>query len=164
MRLFLALVFTCGFVLLQSTAFMHKLAFSGVVPDLSLIAVIFLANRNGRIMGETAGFAGGLVEDFLSLAPLGFHALVKTLIGFFVGGTCGLVFTGSLFLPMLMTGAATLVKCFLSMLLLMISGGSSASGFFSWATLIEMGYTMLLTPFLFAFLGFFKFLSPGTRG
>jgi len=72
MLLFASIAVTAVLILLQSTV-MHYIAICGVVPDLSLMAVVYLANQNGRLHGQSLGFAGGLIEDFLSLAPLGFH-------------------------------------------------------------------------------------------
>jgi rod shape-determining protein MreD len=162
MRLVFSILFTLAFVLLQTT-FLHNIAFQGVIPDLSLIAVIFIANRNGTIFGQTAGFAGGLVEDFLSLSPLGFHALIKTLLGFLAGASFGIVFIGSLFMPMLMAGAATILKNILAAFVLALTNDPAAGGFFSLRTLIEIAYNMVLSPFVFAVLGFIKIIVPRVR-
>ncbi|MDR3200134.1 MAG: rod shape-determining protein MreD [Spirochaetales bacterium] len=163
MRLVVSAAFTIALVLLQSTV-LHAAAIQGVIPDLSLIAVIFIANRNGSVFGESAGFAGGIVEDFLSLSPLGFHALLKTIVGFFAGSTFGVIFIGSFFMPMLMAGAATILKYLLSAFLLAITNDPGTSGLFSLGTLIEIAYNMILAPFIFAFLNFFKVLVPRARG
>ena len=163
MRFAVSAAFTVAFVLLQST-WLHTIAFQGVIPDISLIAVIFIANRNGSVFGQSAGFAGGMVEDFLSLSPLGFHALLKTVIGFLAGTSFGLVFIGSLFMPMLMAGAATILKNLLAAVLLALTGEAASVNVFSLATPIEIAYNMILAPFVFAFLGFFKFLLPRERG
>ena len=162
MRLAVSAAITIAFVLLQSTV-LHIISFQGVIPDLSLIAVIFIANRNGSIFGQSAGFAGGMVEDFLSLSPLGFHALLKTVVGFLAGISFGVVFFGSLFMPMLMVGAASILKNLLAAVLLAITGDTASIGVFSLRTLIEIAYTMILAPFVFALLGFFKILVPKVR-
>jgi len=147
-------------VLLQSTL-LHFISIQGIIPDLSLIALVFLSNRNGKVVGETIGFAGGLFEDFLSLSPLGFHALIKTLLGFTFGFTHGVVFIGDIMMPMLMIGIASIVKgvlvSFISSFFQMSLSGYS---FFSLKTLIEIGYNVVLAPFVFAFLGLLKFLQP----
>ena len=163
MRLAFSAALAAVFVLLQTTV-LHRFAFRGVIPDLSLIVIVFAANKNGTIFGQSVGFAAGIVEGFLSLSPLGLHALVKTLIGFFVGMTFGVVFMDSLFIPMLMVGAAAVVKNILSAFLMALTDDSPSAGFFSFVTLIEIAYTMILSPFVFAFLGFFKILVPKARG
>jgi rod shape-determining protein MreD len=162
MRLAVSAAFTIAFVLLQSTV-LHTIAVEGVIPDLSLIVIIFIANRNGTISGETVGFAAGIVEDFLSLSPLGFHALLKTLVGFLTGMTFGVIFIGSLFMPMLMAGAATIVKNVLAAFLFAITSDPGVSTLFSLGTLIEICYNMVLAPFIFAILSFFKILVPRVR-
>jgi rod shape-determining protein MreD len=148
------------FVLLQSTV-LHVIAINGVIPDLSLIAIVYLANKNGRTFGETLGFAAGIVEDLLSLAPLGFHAFLKTTIGFLFGYTRGVVFLDSVLMPVLLTTIATIIKLLLvSILGIFIQLPSLAHAFFSTQTLIEIGYTLLLSPFIFAFLGLFHVFLP----
>lgn len=147
-------------VLLQSTV-MHVAAIEGVIPDLSLIAIVYLANKNGRILGETTGFAAGIVEDFLSVAPLGFHALLKTIVGFLFGYTQGVVFLGAILIPVLMTAVATVIKLFLvSVLNVFFQFPSLGHAFFSMQSLIEIGYNVFLSPFIFAFLGLFKIFLP----
>ena len=73
-------------VLLQSTV-MHYVAVNGVIPDLVLIFVLFISLKEGSRKGEITGFAGGLLVDILSLAPLGFHCIVYTVVGFVSGLT-----------------------------------------------------------------------------
>ena len=163
MRFAFSIAVTVAFVLLQSTVAHEYMKFKGVIPDLSLIAIIFLANKNGKILGETSGFAAGLVEDILSTSSLGFHAIIKTLMGFLAGSTFGVIFMGSLFMPMLMTGVATILKCLLTSVLVVITSEPGITSFFSLATLIEVGYNMVLAPFIFALLGFLKVLVPGVR-
>jgi len=150
-------------VLLQTTV-VHFISIQGIIPDISLIALVFLSNRNGKLVGETIGFAGGLFEDFLSLSPLGFHALTKTLLGFAFGFTHGVVFIGAVMMPMLMIGIATIVKSVLvSFIFSFFQMSLSGYSFFSLKTLIEIGYNMVLAPFIFAFLGLLKFLQPIER-
>ena len=74
-----------GAVVLLQTTVLGIVAVGGVTPDLQLILLVFLALRRGSMSGQLAGFAGGLLEDLVSLAPLGFHALVRTLVGFTSG-------------------------------------------------------------------------------
>lgn len=163
MHIFASTIVVIILVLLQTTL-MHHLAIEGVIPDLSLIAIVFLANKNGKMLGETSGFVAGLVEDFLSLSPLGFHSFVKTVIGFLFGYTKGVVFIGTIFMPVVMTAAATFLKFLLvGILKAFFQMTSLGLDFFSWPTLIEFGYNMLLSPFIFAILGLFKFLLPKER-
>ncbi|MCK5007202.1 MAG: rod shape-determining protein MreD, partial [Spirochaetales bacterium] len=58
-------------VVLQSTL-LHWVAVRGVIPDLGLIVLVFVAIRRGSMTAQLSGFASGVVEDVLSLSPLGF--------------------------------------------------------------------------------------------
>jgi rod shape-determining protein MreD len=59
---------------------------SGIIPDLLMTALFFLALRNGQMAAVGAGFFLGLAQDLFS-APsiLGQNALSKTIAGFFAG-------------------------------------------------------------------------------
>jgi rod shape-determining protein MreD len=113
MRNVFAVLLTILLVILQSTL-LNKIAIKGVKPDLSLLAMIYLSNKNGKMLGQTLGFCSGLVEDFLSVSPLGFNGFIKTLIGFLFGLTEGTFFIDSVIIPMAMSGVATLLKGFMS--------------------------------------------------
>ena len=163
MQLLISAITFAILVLLQTTL-LHYIAIQGIIPDLSLIVLVFLSNRNGKFVGETIGFIGGLFEDFLSLSPLGFHALIKTSIGFLFGFTHGIVFIGAILMPMLMIGIATIAKALIvSVISSFFQTGVSGYSFFSFKTIIELGYNVLVSPFFFALLGFFKFLQPKER-
>ena len=57
----------------------------GVRPDLLLIFVLVLAERNGALAGLAAGFFGGLFQDATSVGIAGVMALAKCSIGFWAG-------------------------------------------------------------------------------
>lgn len=160
MRNVFAVLVTILLVILQSTL-LNKIAIQGVKPDLSLLAMIYLSNKNGKMLGQTLGFCSGLVEDFLSVSPLGFNGFIKTLIGFLFGLTEGTFFIDSVIIPMAMSGVATLLKGFMVWVLsLFFTLENLHFTFFSWSFLIEVGYNMFLAPFVFAFLGLIHGLTP----
>ncbi|HUX21203.1 MAG TPA: rod shape-determining protein MreD, partial [Spirochaetia bacterium] len=72
------------FVILQSTVLKNVRIFD-VKPDVAFIIFMFTSTRQGSFRSELTGFSTGLVQDFLSLAPLGFNALIRTIIGFVYG-------------------------------------------------------------------------------
>lgn len=58
----------------------------GVVPDIIVILVVWIAISEGQLLGIVSGFLCGLLVDFLSYeGVLGVHALVNTLAGFTAG-------------------------------------------------------------------------------
>ena len=65
--------------------FLPHFAILGIKPDFFLLAVCYLGLRGGEARGALIGFALGLLEDSLSLSPLGIRALSFALVGFLLG-------------------------------------------------------------------------------
>jgi rod shape-determining protein MreD len=147
-------------VLLQSTL-LRWVALKGVRPDLALIVMVFVAVRRGSMSAQLSGFLSGLAEDLLSLSPLGFHAMVRTTLGFLFGLTEGGLFMDPILVPVLLTLAATILKGLLGALLVVIFG-IPAAGFrvFAGPLWIEAGYNLVLAPFLFAALRLISAFRP----
>ena len=151
-----------GVVVLLQTTVLGIVAVRGVTPDLLLILLVFLALRRGSMSGQIAGFAGGLLEDLVSLAPLGFHALVRTLVGFSAGMLHGLIRTSAIAVPVLIFGASVvkgLASAFLGLVFDIHPDLHLLEGRF-W---IEAAYSAVLAPFLFALLGRVRLLRPSKR-
>ena len=147
-------------VLIQSTL-LRWVTVRGVKPDLALIVLVFVAVRRGSMSAQVPGFLSGLLQDVLSLAPLGFNALLRTLLGFFYGLTAGSIFVDPVLMPVLLTLVATLLKGLASSLLVALFG-IPAPGFqiFTGPLWIEIGYNAALAPFLFAPLRLLRVLAP----
>lgn len=147
-------------VLVQSTLLRH-IALAGIKPDLALIVLVFAAVRRGSMTAQVGGFLSGLLEDVLSLAPLGFNALLRTMMGFFYGLTAGSIFVDPVLMPVLLTLIATILKGLGSSLLVVIFG-IPAAGFqvFTGPLWIEVGYNAVLAPFLFLPLRLLRVLAP----
>jgi rod shape-determining protein MreD len=143
-------------VVLQSTVFRY-IAILDVKPDLALIVLIFVALRRGSMTAQVAGFASGIVEDLVSVSPVGFHMLLRTLIGALAGILSGNVFVDPLLMPIVMTIAATILKGIISGLVSLVFG-LKESGFmyFAGRLWIEAGYNALAAPFLFALLNLLR--------
>jgi len=145
-----------GAIVLQSTL-LHWVALGGVKPDLALIVLVFVAVRRGSMTGQVTGFASGLLEDLVSLSPVGFHALARTVIGFLYGRMEGNIFLDPILMPLLLTITATILKGLLSSFTVLLFA-LAAPGFqvFAGPLWIEVGYNALLAPFLFALLGLIR--------
>jgi rod shape-determining protein MreD len=150
-------------VVLQSTL-LHWVAIRGVIPDLGLIILVFAAIRRGSMTAQLSGFATGVIEDFLSLSPLGFHAFIRTVIGFLYGLTVGSIFVDPILMPVILTIVATLFKALISSLLVGLLA-IPAAGFsvFTGPLWIEIGYNAVLAPFLFALLNLVKIFKPQNK-
>ncbi|MBN2535341.1 MAG: rod shape-determining protein MreD [Spirochaetales bacterium] len=148
-------------LLLQSTLF-SILSIGGVKPDLSLIVLIFISYKRGNMAGQFTGFSAGLIEDFLGLTPLGFHSLVKTLIGFLYGYIKGRVVIDIIVIPVLFVTIGTIIKLFLCWIVsLIFSIQAVYVSFFHLNTIIEIIYNAVLTPFVFSLLNLFKSFKTG---
>lgn len=143
-------------VILQSTL-LNRVSVWGVTPDIALILIVFFSNRFGSMHGQISGFASGLVEDFISLSPLGFHAFIKTLTGFLFGLTRGNIFLDPVFMPLLLTAAATLFKHLMAGLLgAIFVAPDLLEPIFTTKFGIEIGLNAVISPFLFGILKLFK--------
>lgn len=84
MIIFLVSIFASLFLAIFSTSLAQILPFSGIGPDLLLIAILMVARSQPPSTSILAGFLGGLALDGLSMLPLGFYALFYTLIAFLI--------------------------------------------------------------------------------
>lgn len=158
----LTLLLTAAAILLQTTV-LGVVAVGGVTPDLQLILLVFLALRRGSMSGQLVGFAGGLLEDMASLAPLGFHALVRTLVGFAAGLPYKTLRSGEVAVAVLTVLGATLVKGLASALLGHIFDVHPDRHLLEGRFWIEAAYSALLAPFLFALLDWVRLVRPPGR-
>jgi rod shape-determining protein MreD len=156
----LSMALLAAAVLLQSTV-LRAVAIRGVRPDITFVLLMFVSIRRGAMVGQLSGFAVGIAEDLVSLAPLGFHALLRSTTGFLYGLFLGNVYVDPILIPVVFAAAGTLVKAFMTVLLEAIFGVSS-TGFapFAGPLWIELAWNAVLTPFLFALLGLVKLLRP----
>ncbi|MDR2758551.1 MAG: rod shape-determining protein MreD [Spirochaetaceae bacterium] len=150
-----ATVFALIAAILQSTLFSH-LEIYHAVPDLALGILVFSAYNNGIMTGQLTGFFSGFLLDFLSAAPLGFNAFIRTMVGFLTGRMKGTFFLDIFFLPMGLCAGATIVKALLVFLLHLLFAGAIPAYPLQGPTLwVELLLNSLSAPILFGFLKFF---------
>ena len=150
-------------ILLQSTI-LSRVALRGVRPDLALIVLVFVSLRRGSMVGQVSGFVTGFLEDLMNVSPLGFHSLLRAVLGFLFGLLSGNVFVDPFLMPMILTVVATILKGLLAGIVSAVFG-VTASGFITFAgrLWIEVGYNGLLAPFLFALLGLFRVFKQAEK-
>jgi rod shape-determining protein MreD len=157
-----ALLIACTFA--QSTWF-GGIAVLGVVPDLSLIVLIWLSYKNGSVEGPISGFLSGLAEDFISTSPLGFHAFVKTTVAAVAAILHGSFFIDRLLLPILLGVVGTIVKAIGVGALYLVFGSSiRAYSFVGRVLWVEAAYNGLLAPIVFLALSPLSRLLVTERG
>ncbi len=148
---------------LQSTVLSFA-SIAGVQPDLVIIALVFIANKNGSMVGQLSGLGAGIVLDVMGLSPLGFYALIYTLIGAAYGITKGKMFVDPIFIPVVFALIALVVKGLFGAALAGLFGITGVfPRVFSTTYLIEIGYTAILAPVIFGLLRFVKHLQPERR-
>lgn len=76
------ILFVC--LIAQSTV-VHAVSIAGIMPDIVLVALFFLAIRSGVLPGVYAGFLLGLGQDLHTAETLGLNALANTVVGFLIG-------------------------------------------------------------------------------
>ncbi|MDR1353428.1 MAG: rod shape-determining protein MreD [Treponema sp.] len=149
--------------ILQSTLLSH-LAINRAVPDFALGILVFTAYQNGAMTGQLSGFCSGVLLDFLSAAPLGLNAFVRTLVGALAGRMNGTFFLDSFFLPMALCAGATVIKAALYFVLHILFAGAIPFYALSESTLwIELAVNTVTAPLLFGFLRLFNALLVGKR-
>ncbi|MDR1319228.1 MAG: rod shape-determining protein MreD [Treponema sp.] len=121
--IFWTVVFTLVAAVLQSTLLSH-LALYRAVPDLALAVVVYTAYVNGTMTGQLSGFFSGIFLDFISAAPLGMNAFIRTLVGALAGIMKGTFFLDFFFLPMALCAAATLAKALTLFVLHLLLAGA----------------------------------------
>jgi rod shape-determining protein MreD len=149
--------------ILQSTLLSH-LAINHAVPDLALGILVFTAYQNGTMTGQLSGFSSGIFLDFLSAAPIGLNAFVRTMIGALAGRMNGTFFLDGFFLPMALCAGATAIKAALYFVLhVLFSGAVPAYTLFEPTLWVELMLNTVTAPVLFGFLKLFQSLLVGRR-
>ncbi|GHT56487.1 rod shape-determining protein MreD [Spirochaetia bacterium] len=159
-----AVVFATIAALLQSTllarlgTLVSRVTIYHAIPDLALGIIVFSAYVNGTMTGQLTGFFSGLLLDFLSAAPLGLNALIRTLAGALAGLMMGTFFLDAVFLPMILCAAATFFKAGVLFLLhLLLAGAVPSYTLFAPTFWVELALNTVLAVPLFALL---KLFSP----
>lgn len=148
-RILTSFAFLFAIVIVQSTLFTY-IAIYDVIPNLYLIYLVFTSFYNGGIHGSVCGFATGLVEDAISIAPLGFHGIIKTIIGSLYSSFSGLILLDRLLMPMLFVMVATVLNRILAFGVVSLFDLSvPVHSVFSRYFLVEIVYNTLLTPPVF---------------
>jgi rod shape-determining protein MreD len=142
-----------GCTFAQSTWF-GGIAIFGVIPDISLVALIWLSYKNGLVEGPISGFLSGFAEDFLSASPLGFHAFIKTAVAAAAALLHGSFFIDKLLLPVMLGFAGTIVKAIAADALFLLFGGKiHVYSFLATGLWVEAAYNGILAPLVFLLLG-----------
>ena len=139
-------------LLLQSTLFAqpHGFTLAGAKPELMYLITIVLAMLEGPASGATAGFVGGMAEDFLLNQPKGITALTLTLLGYVVGMARQYIVTPSPLLPVLLVGGGTAGGLLFNGLVKFLLGQLNVSALYlARVSLLSAAYNAILTPIFY---------------
>lgn len=138
------------------SSILSNISFLLIVPDLVLICSIYFSMVNGSLYGESMGFLSGLFIDFISGVPLGFNCLYRTLIGYLAGIFSSTVIISGFLMPVLSVAIGTIVKTLLIIIISLFYTNIHTSGFLSYDFLFEFVVNIVMAPFVFKFLNFFR--------
>lgn len=150
-KLMLFLVILLALVILQTTL-LSGLSIRGVQPDFALLFLLFFAHILGPMEGKVMGFASGIVKDFLSLSPIGFHAVIDTTIGHVFGFSKEKMYIDPITLPVFLALVATIIKALWSFVLITLFIPDKLGSIFGVSLLVELGINAVAAPFVFAVL------------
>ncbi len=164
MRTVVIIITAVSIGVLQSV-FLTDIFPMGVVPDITLILLLAASCHYGSMTGTITGFLVGTAFDVMSLAPLGFHAFIYTLIGYLVGLLSSNISSDRFLLPFLLALPATVFKYVLAYLLsIVFSLQTGTIGFITWGTLVEIGVNSTISPVVFRIFLLMARLSKRNRG
>jgi len=70
---------------LVQTTWLDAIRVEGVLPDLTLLLVVYFAVADGEERAMFTGLLGGVYQDVAGNALLGHHVVCHVLVGYFVG-------------------------------------------------------------------------------
>ncbi len=143
-------LFIVIFLIVAQSTWLDVIMINGVKPDLSLILIVYLSFKNPGLQGQSIGFLAGLIQDTISMAPLGLNAFLKTSIALIANLLSGKFYIDKIFMPGLFGFLAIIMKAFLLKLLSLFFGESiNTYQLFEPMIWIESFYTAIISPVLF---------------
>lgn len=147
MTSFVVFAVIAAIAVLQTT-WLSGLAVAGVQPDIALLLIAWHANRTGAQRGQVVAFATGVVEDLLSVAPLGYHAFIRLWTGFLLGLTQDQVRVDAVVTPVVLAAVGTAISVLARLIgTALVTGGDAFPELRS--TLILAAMNVVLAPIVF---------------
>ncbi|MFP4152427.1 MAG: rod shape-determining protein MreD [Alkalispirochaeta sp.] len=140
-------------IALVNTTWLSDLSLFGARPDLIAIIIAYNAHRQGVQKGQLSAFAVGVIEDFLSAAPLGFYAIVRLIQGAVVGVTHGKIHGDMVIAPVVISVTTVFLRIVTSMVVTAVTGIETATARTGAVpVVVEIVLTALIAPVLFLLL------------
>jgi rod shape-determining protein MreD len=139
-------------LLLQSTLF-DQMQLLGVRPELLYLVTIVIAMLEGPNEGAVAGFAAGMLQDFMLNSPKGITALTLTLLGYGIGLARQYIASPSPLLPTVLVALGTSIGVAFYQMVSFLLGQLNQSFAYSIRVTILTGvYGAILTPIVYPLL------------
>ena len=148
------------------TTWLAPMEIGGGRPDLVLIVIVFYAHHHGIRRGEVMAFSVGLIEDLLSIAPLGFTALVRLAVAFTAGLTHDTMHADAFVSPILLVVIGSAAKLLsIRLVARYVSYTNLVTPVFSMVSATQIGLSLLFAIPIFAALNLLHdALQPERRG
>lgn len=148
-------------MVIQST-WLDYIAIYSVIPDLSLLAIVYISFKSPGLQGQSLGFVSGLLQDGISAAPFGLNAFIKTSIAWLANLLSGKFYIDKIMMPAIFGTVATLAKAFyLAFLATIFPGKILSYDVLSNIFWIEVAYNAVIAPIAFLlFSPLDRFLIP----
>lgn len=155
---FLISIFILICATIIESSILSNIIFLYVVPDLVLMCSIYFSLINGKTFGEITGFCSGIFLDFITGIPFGFNCFIRTIIGYISGLFSNSIIISGIITPILAVGIGTVAKVILIQLVALFFPNVNiyVTGLISYEFLFEFIENIILAPFVFRLLGFFK--------
>lgn len=142
---------------LIETTILSNFTFLPAVPDLVLMAGIFVAMINGRGVGVIVGFISGFILDFITGCPFGYNCLLRTLICYCAGFFAGSINLNGIVFPLVIGMIGTFLKVFLTWIISFFYPNTVINyTVISMSFLVELVLNSLLCPVIFKLVGCFE--------
>jgi len=151
-----ALAILGALLLLQTTALSY-LVFFGAKPDILWVVFVILAAVNGSFASQIVGFVLGLAVDFITTAPLGFHAFQFSLAGYLFGLGTGKVYFDPIVVPALVGLLASVLSVLSGFFLTAVFRlGDPVQAYLHWGTLIQLVLNVVVAPVIYWLYGWIR--------
>jgi rod shape-determining protein MreD len=154
-RLAFSFLFVSSLLIIQTT-WLDAIAIYSVLPDLALLAVLYISFKAQGLQGQFTGFFSGLLQDGVSAAPLGMSAFINTMMATLFNSLSGRFYIDRVLMPMFFGLSATIIKALMIMILSWIFKGKILAYDFTEPLIwIETAYNSIIAPVLFLLMSLF---------
>lgn len=137
---------------LLQTTLVQNIRVAGVIPNLMLLVVVFIAYLNSVYYGMTVGIVVGLLFDFLYASLIGVNMLAFLLIGYFCGLLSRLYRNGNYLIPLVMISISEFVYGIITYFTdFLLRGKLNIGYYFGKVILPELVYTIVVGILLYGF-------------